>query len=133
MPASCPCILICFLEEVAQLRLNMVSATCTKDGIETVLTVRIRASHWLTQKHCLCSVTIKGRPNEEAVLCTRKGTYAVKHVDTTNSLFLIPPAKEDSTDKVTVAATAAAHLELVLTAPRFGALDRILQVRDSHP
>ncbi|KAK9915250.1 hypothetical protein WJX75_006737 [Coccomyxa subellipsoidea] len=72
-------------------------------------------------------VTIKGLPDEEAVLCTRKGTYAVKHVDTTNFLFLVPPAKEGSSEKVTVAATAVAHLELVLTAPRFGALDRILK------
>lgn len=73
-------------------------------------------------------MTIKGLPNEEAVLCTRKGTYAVKNVDTTNFLFLVPPPKEDSSEKVTVAATAVAHLELVLTAPRFGALDRILKV-----
>ncbi|BDA43076.1 Sister chromatid cohesion protein DCC1 [Coccomyxa sp. Obi] len=72
-------------------------------------------------------VTIKGLPDEEAVLCTRKGTYAVKHVDTTNSLFLVPPVKDSSCEKVTVAATAVAHLELVLTAPRLGALDRILQ------
>lgn len=76
----------------------------------------------------LFRVTIKGLPDEEAVLCTWKGTYSVKHVDTTNSLFLVPPVKDSSCEKVTVAATAVAHLELVLTAPRLGALERILQV-----
>lgn len=36
--------------------------------------------------------------------------------------------KDSSCEKVTVAATAVAHLELVLTAPRLGALDRVLEV-----
>ena len=78
---------------------------------------------------------MKGRPDEEAVLCTRKATYALKHVETTNALFLVPGASSrqaaaacDEGASVTVAATAKAVIEVTPTAPRLGALDRILQV-----
>ena len=37
------------------------------------------------------SVVIKGAANAEAVLCTEQHTYALKIVETTNSLLLIPP------------------------------------------
>ncbi len=40
-----------------------------------------------------CSVVIKGEPSAEAVLCTAQSTYAVKIVETTNSLLLVPPAQ----------------------------------------
>ncbi len=39
------------------------------------------------------SVVIKGEPSAEAVLCTAQSTYAVKIVETTNSLLLVPPAQ----------------------------------------
>jgi sister chromatid cohesion protein DCC1 len=39
------------------------------------------------------SVVIKGSLDEEAVLCTRDKTYALKLVETTNSLLLLPPAE----------------------------------------
>jgi len=34
---------------------------------------------------------IKGRPDEEAVLCTATATYDLKHVETTNALLLVTP------------------------------------------
>ncbi|PPS11956.1 hypothetical protein GOBAR_AA08717 [Gossypium barbadense] len=37
-------------------------------------------------------VTLRGQPDEDAVLCTKSKTYSVKFVGTSNSVFLIPPA-----------------------------------------
>lgn len=74
---------------------------------------------------------MKGTPDEEAVLCTTKATFALKHVETTNSLFIVPgPLQNGAAEggNVVVAATADAHIELVPTAPRFAALDRVLEV-----
>ena len=34
---------------------------------------------------------IKGRPDEEAVLCTATATFDLKHVETTNALLLVAP------------------------------------------
>ena len=41
------------------------------------------------------SVVIKGAADAEAVLCTDQHTYALKIVETTNSLLLIPPNEVD--------------------------------------
>ncbi|CAH9075666.1 unnamed protein product, partial [Cuscuta epithymum] len=35
------------------------------------------------------SVTLRGQPNEDAVLCTQSKTYALKFVGTSNSVLLI--------------------------------------------
>jgi hypothetical protein len=40
--------------------------------------------------HAPCSVIIKGTPSSEAVLCTDSTTYALRLVETTNSLLLAP-------------------------------------------
>lgn len=45
---------------------------------------------WL---HDWYSVVIKGEPDAEAVLCTARRTYALKIVETTNSLLLVPPVQ----------------------------------------
>lgn len=40
----------------------------------------------------LCQrVSLRGQPDEDAVLCTTSKTYAVKFVGSSNSVFLIPP------------------------------------------
>lgn len=39
-------------------------------------------------------VTLRGQPDEEAVLCTQSKTYALKFVGTSNSVFLIPPSDQ---------------------------------------
>lgn len=40
---------------------------------------------------CCCSVVIKGATQEDAVLCTSDKTFALKLVETTNTLLLLPP------------------------------------------
>ncbi|KAI8060795.1 sister chromatid cohesion protein Dcc1 [Gongronella butleri] len=46
-------------------------------------------------------VTIKGLPDDEAVLCTRKSTYTLRQVNTSNSLLLCSkPASDDASFQV---------------------------------
>ncbi|CAI6012594.1 unnamed protein product [Closterium sp. NIES-65] len=108
-------------------------------------------------------LVIKGTPEEgdEAVLCTRSSTFALKLVTTTNLLLLVPPhdentpektseetpektpeiAMEDSSEnvdiqdeklqnvtipRVTAAAVASSHLEVVPVAPRLARLTHLL-------
>ena len=86
-------------------------------------------------------MTVRGRPEEEAVLCTPSATYSMKFVGTSNSMFLIPPGepsakclRPDSTngDANVVAATiklAPGSIELVRTAPRLDKLRSLLRER----
>lgn len=41
--------------------------------------------------HAPRSVVIKGATHEDAVLCTSDKTFALKLVETTNTLLLLPP------------------------------------------
>lgn len=45
----------------------------------------------MTENLKVHSVVIKGEADAEAVLCTDQHTYALKIVETTNSLLLVPP------------------------------------------
>lgn len=45
-------------------------------------------------------MAIKGGADEDAVLCTRDKTYALKYVETTNMLLLLPPEGASSADEV---------------------------------
>ena len=75
---------------------------------------------------------MKGAADQDAVLCTGTATYAMKHVETTNVLYMLPGSDSSSgagNDKVCVKATAAAHLELTRMAPQLTDLDAVLQVR----
>lgn len=68
------------------------------------------------------------------MLCTGKATYALKHVETTNTLYMVPGSDtggQVDSDRVCVKATAAAHLELTQMAPQLRELDAILRVRPS--
>ena len=56
-------------------------------------------------------MVIKGAPNEDAVLCTGTATFALKHVETTNALLLLPP------DEVGAVAVAVVGRESVFMAP----------------
>ena len=83
-----------------------------------------------------CRVTIKGNTDQEAVLCTDQATYAIKHVETTNTLFMVSGSEESHGDvggTVCVKATSAAHLELTGTAPQLKELDTVLEVRGLGP
>ncbi|KAE8800608.1 sister chromatid cohesion protein DCC1 [Hordeum vulgare] len=90
-------------------------------------------------------VTVRGRPEEEAVLCTPSATYAMKFVGTSNSMFLIPPGEavaaslrpDHTNEDATVASDASASIikvapgsiELVRTAPRLDKLRSLLRER----
>ncbi|KAJ3683505.1 hypothetical protein LUZ60_013732 [Juncus effusus] len=83
-------------------------------------------------------VTVRGRPEEEAVLCSNSSTYAMKFVGTSNSMFLIPPgnpnpnplsSESDPLSSVSVLKVAPGCIELVRTAPRLDKLRSILKQR----
>ncbi|KAA8520390.1 hypothetical protein F0562_014646 [Nyssa sinensis] len=89
-------------------------------------------------------VTLRGQPDEDAVLCTRSKTYAVKFVGTSNSVLLIPPSDQstvceksqdfdeiienDHNKKVvaSVIKVVPGNLELVEVAPRLDKLKMLL-------
>ncbi|KAK9794336.1 hypothetical protein WJX73_004181 [Symbiochloris irregularis] len=102
------------------------------------------------------TVTIKGERDGEAVLCTQDKTYALKQVETTNTVLLVEGraegnsqaptpakgagpnnngllsqiqqnAKADANEKVTAVALCASHLELQQTAPQFAPVHKMLQ------
>ncbi|KAJ1292753.1 hypothetical protein BS78_01G014600 [Paspalum vaginatum] len=86
-------------------------------------------------------VIVRGRPDEEAVLCTPSATYSMKFVGTSNSMFLIPPGEpsakylrpdDTSGNANAVAATiklAPGSIELVRVAPRLDKLKSLLRER----
>lgn len=82
-------------------------------------------------------VSLRGQPNEDAVLCTNSKTYALKFVGTSNSVFLVPPShqfsvNEESPDSDTntpvasVLKVAPGTMELVEVAPRIDKLKSLL-------
>lgn len=88
-----------------------------------------------------CRVTIRGQPDEDAVLCSQTKTYAIKFVGTSNSLFLIPPsnlsialgASPNSSEKdhdnamvASVIKVVPGSMELVEVAPRLDKLKLLL-------
>ncbi|KAL6498883.1 hypothetical protein OROHE_026483 [Orobanche hederae] len=85
-------------------------------------------------------VTLRGQPDEEAVLCTSSKTYAVKFVGTSNSVFLIPPSdtvsefsdKKDDGGMVVASVIKVAQgcMELVEVAPK---LDRLKFLLSQNP
>nr|XP_010908883.1 sister chromatid cohesion protein DCC1 isoform X1 [Elaeis guineensis] len=92
-------------------------------------------------------VTIRGQPDEEAVLCTPSSTYAMKFVGTSNSVLLIPageptPSSSNGTcngsetnnkavpDAVaSVIKVAPGYMELTQAAPRLDKLKSLLNER----
>ncbi|XP_072965569.1 uncharacterized protein [Typha angustifolia] len=92
-------------------------------------------------------VTVRGQPDEEAVLCTPCATYAMKFVGTSNSVFLVPPGepdpptvKYDCNESVandvampdavaSVLKVAKGNIELVQAAPRLDKLKSLLNKR----
>lgn len=86
-------------------------------------------------------VTLRGEPNEDAVLCTQSKTYAIKFVGNSNSVFLIPPVgqskmhghkqcsdEKDDNQRVvaSVIKVAPGNMELVEVAPRLDKLKMLL-------
>ncbi|KAK8996561.1 hypothetical protein V6N11_081831 [Hibiscus sabdariffa] len=86
-------------------------------------------------------VTLRGQPDEDAVLCTKSKTYSVKFVGTSNSVLLVPPADYSTSHEIqqgcdgenfkqkvaaSVIKVAPGNMELVEVAPRLDKLKSIL-------
>ncbi|MQL95346.1 hypothetical protein Taro_028011 [Colocasia esculenta] len=94
-------------------------------------------------------VTIRGQPDEDAVLCTASATYALKFVGTSNTVCLVPPGNPSSKNQqsrcnsnggpdspaaapqtaVSVLKVASGNMELVQVAPRLDKLKSLLRKR----
>ncbi|KAJ3158272.1 Sister chromatid cohesion protein DCC1 [Geranomyces michiganensis] len=68
-------------------------------------------------------LVIRGLPNDEAVLCTRDATYAIREVQTSNTTLL---TREHSSG-YTVDACLSGYMELVPTRPRVDKLRELLE------
>ncbi|KAJ0258548.1 Zinc ion binding protein [Hirschfeldia incana] len=77
-------------------------------------------------------VTLRGLPDEDAVLCTKSKTYAIKFVGNSNSMLLIPPSnspgfiQEDAHGEVSVIKLAPGNMELVEVSPKLDKLKKLL-------
>ncbi|CAH1416012.1 unnamed protein product [Lactuca virosa] len=80
-------------------------------------------------------VSLRGQPDEDAVLCTQSKTYAIKFVGTSNSVFLVPPSDQFSVNEegedpesnaASVLKVAPGTMELVEVAPRIDKLKLLL-------
>ncbi|KAM7508894.1 hypothetical protein LguiA_019347 [Lonicera macranthoides] len=86
-------------------------------------------------------VSLRGQPDEDAVLCTPSKTYAVKFVGNSNSVFLIPPSDqsafqenshdcdEQDNEKAGISSVikvAPGNMELVEVAPKLDKLKLLL-------
>ncbi|KAM7276881.1 hypothetical protein ACFE04_018747 [Oxalis oulophora] len=87
-------------------------------------------------------VTIRGHPDENAVLCTQSKTFAIKFVGTSNSVFLVPPSdcsaffdnsqnsREKNNDQKSTASVikvAGGALELIVVSPNIDKLKSLLR------
>ncbi|XP_042491675.1 sister chromatid cohesion protein DCC1 [Macadamia integrifolia] len=87
--------------------------------------------------------TFRGKPDEEAVLCTPSKTYAVKFVGNSNTVFLIPPtnssilnANSDNEKEAVVGSVlkvAPGNMELVEVAPKLDELRSLLRENPYRP
>ncbi|KAK1318597.1 hypothetical protein QJS10_CPB04g01951 [Acorus calamus] len=83
-------------------------------------------------------VTMRGQPDEEAVLCTDSKTYAIKFVGTSNSMLLVPPGdlvpgEGSPTVAASIVKVAPGNMELVEVAPRLDKLKSLLSERPYVP
>ncbi|PKU71364.1 hypothetical protein MA16_Dca004205 [Dendrobium catenatum] len=102
----------------------------------------VESKHVLSSQvflHLIIRVSIRGQPDEDAVLCTLSSTYAMKFVGTSNSVFLIPPGDSIPAMKTTsandemstsvvasVITVAPGNIELIQAAPKLDKLQKLL-------
>ncbi|RUP44259.1 sister chromatid cohesion protein Dcc1, partial [Jimgerdemannia flammicorona] len=75
------------------------------------------------------SLSIKGLPDDDAVLCTNDTTYAVRNVQLSNSLLLISPSSDNADDSEqtwSVHDNLSSIIELVPCLPRLERLNYLL-------
>lgn len=84
-------------------------------------------------------VTIRGQPDEDAVLCTLSSTYSMKFVGTSNSVFLIPPGdsssngEKNSSVAASIITAATGNIELIHAAPKLDKLKKLLKETPYNP
>jgi sister chromatid cohesion protein DCC1 len=87
----------------------------------------------------LASLTIKGQPSDEAVLCTQNTTYNIRSVQNSNSLLLCQASTSSSTSgsnkgkKVEVQTTLHQTLELEPTIPKLEKISDLLRGQEWIP
>lgn len=74
------------------------------------------------------TVTFKGDPSDEAVLCTAERTYVVRVADSSDTLLLLAPAADGTTDQL-VQAELHGYFELRCCPPRMARLRQLLAER----
>jgi hypothetical protein len=62
-----------------------------------------------SQPRALRRVVIKGGTGDGAVLCTKDATYALKYVETTNTLLLLPPGEVRAGPAPTAGTSSGCH------------------------
>ncbi|KAL5973308.1 hypothetical protein ACLOJK_029958 [Asimina triloba] len=79
-------------------------------------------------------ITIRGHPDDDAVLCTASSTFALKSVSNSNTLFLIPPASTpNASASASVLKIAPGNLELMHIAPKLDKLRSLLADNPYRP
>jgi sister chromatid cohesion protein DCC1 len=77
--------------------------------------------------------TIKGQPNEDAVLCTSDKTYALRSVTLSNTVLVVTP--ENASNDLVIRDQVNEILELAPSVPKLHKLSRLLsdvQYDESH-
>ncbi len=84
---------------------------------------------------CLYRLSIKGEPNEDAVLCTADKTYTVRSVVLSNSVLVITPPKDTEldgarSDDLVIRDQLHEILELVPSLPKMQKLGGLMRGRE---
>jgi sister chromatid cohesion protein DCC1 len=85
----------------------------------------------LTWKHRL---TIKGDPDEDAVLCSAEKTYGMRSIGLSNTLLVVTPVPDDcasqfADDAIVIRDQLKEITELTLSVPKLHKLSRLLRDR----
>lgn len=86
-----------------------------------------------SSKNILASLTIKGQPTDEAVLCTQDTTYNLRAVQSSNSILICEastsgsPSSNGKGKEVQVYTTLHQTLELDLTIPKLERISELLR------
>ncbi|KAJ3570205.1 hypothetical protein NP233_g4564 [Leucocoprinus birnbaumii] len=81
------------------------------------------------QSSTAIKLTIKGQPNEDAVLCTDEKTYALRSVALSNSVLVVTPDSAISSEREAVGIRDELHeiLEIAPTVPKLHKLTTLLR------
>jgi sister chromatid cohesion protein DCC1 len=73
------------------------------------------------------SLSIKGHPTEDAVLCTSEKTYAVRSVTLSNTVLVVTPSRSDPDGTIHIRDQLHEVLELVPVVPKLHKLSVLLR------